>query len=376
MHSQFEDDQDRIEKLFLTINSQQNYFFPIYEFIQNFSCSKFNGRTNILRLYPQLRKIKYLGFSGNAMDSLFLDKKNNAFLYISDHFLYIHPPDGRCVTEFISQQDFYANKMGKIASIPKYVMRSYDGHCIECHQSPGYRMGFNANDLNLFLSFLDNVVDTLKETKFLPHLIHPDRLLAFTEKLSGFESPVALKLVSLNSLNFIFSPPNEKKKILNATFSHPLSFLQSDAIGSNVRDRLNHSMCCNILDFLHSAFVTSLWIYTSCHHQNLIQIKRNALLENTQLKQNSFQRKSIPDDWERCNNPYGFCYRFPNKRKNIHNYGCLHLMKVLPDILSKVLEDASNAISPAEVEIFIQREITILKYFIINLKEPEEVPED
>ena len=51
-------------------------------------------------------------------------------------------------------------------------------------------------------------------------------------------------------------------------------------------------------------------------------------------------------------------------------------MKVLPDILSKVLEDASNAISPAEVEIFIQREITILKYFIINLKEPEEVPED
>ena len=68
-----------------------------------------------------------------------------------------------------------------------------------------------------------------------------------------------------------------------------------------------------------------------------------------------------------CNNPYGFCSCFSECSNDIqlliHNYGCTHIMSILPDILQKSIESETME----DIRKTIEDEITLLKKFSSKL---------
>ena len=384
MNKKFEDEQERLDILSITINCKQNYFYSLYEFLSNFVCSKCNGKANILRLYPNQRTIKVTNLFGNARDSLFYHRNGKSYIYITPHFLYLHPPDGRCATEFICQQESFCIKIAKIATIPRQTIRSHDGHCIEYHDDiddvgEGFRRNLRLCDIDLYLKFIDNLIITFIETKYLPYIIHPNRLVITNSRTDEEGTLSHLKIVSLNLLSYIFSPQNSNFKILNATFSHPLSFIKNDAVESKITKKLNDEACSNILDFLHSAFVTTLWIFTSGEDcQFLTQVKRNMTMKvgNANFKPSRDQLKKIPTDWKRCDNPFGFCHNFPKKKLLVHNYGCLHLMRVLPEMLEDAMNDSFQSGSFVDIEHFMLNCVMTFKIFIREMRKEDDSEEE
>ena len=389
--TKFEDEQDRLDILCLTINDKQNYYYDYYNFILKFECAKFSGKTNILRLYPHLSSIKVMNFIGNNKDSLFLHKNYNSYIYISPHFLYINQSDGRCLTEFISQQEFLTNKVVNVVMIPTQTIRSHDNYCIEYFDNKNISdneyynlLGdyLNNNNINrytfilqLFSNFIDNILFTFKETKYLPYMIHPDRLILLLSKLEE-NSPQSIKLASLNLLSYIFSPQNDKEKILNATFSHPISFLENKE-EIDIEKKLIIDIVYIILDFFHSAFVTSLWILTCGQYQYLTKVKRNSFNDiRAPIKINKEKFTNIEKDWKYCNNDFGFCRNFDKKKKIIHNFGCLHLMQVMPIILQTAMEDSHQSLSFREVENCIQTCTMLFKEFLTNIIREDDDDDD
>ena len=392
--TKFEDEQKRLDTLCLMMNDKKNYYYDFYRFIFDFDCAKFNGKSNVLRLYPHLSSIKIMNFIGSNKDSLFIHKNRTYYLYISPHFLCINPPDGRCLSEFISQQGFLANKVANIIMMPNQTVRSYDGYCIECFKNnncEGNVKYFNLlNDClnnnnnnnggfsnifiwDLFSQFIDNVMSLFIETKYLPYMIHPDRLILTT---SISEKPLdSIKIASMNLLSYIFSPQNDEKKILNATFSHPMSFLDKYN-GDEITKGINANICFVILDFFHSAFVTSLWILTSGQYQYLSRVKRNSANNQAPIKISREKFNKIEKSWKNCNNDYGFCHGFDKKKKLIHNFGCLHLMRIMPQILEKTINDSSQSLSFSEVETCVQTCVRVFKEFLTNVQKDDDDEDD
>ena len=382
--TKFEDEQRRLDILCLMINDKNNYYYTFYKFILDFECAKFNGKANVLRLYPHLSSIKSMNFIGNNRDSLFIHTTRTSYLYISPHFLYINPPDGRCLSEFITQQKNLVDIVAKTVIIPTETVRSTDGCCVEYFTNHGDQTKnvetFNLlhdclnNDkytntfiLELFTEFIDRLISLFKETKYLPYFIHPERLILTTSNPNNDDPLIHIKIASSNLLSYIFSVQNSKKKILNATFSHPMSFLDK-CDSDDIMQTTNSDVCFVILDFFHSAFVTSLWILTSGQYQYLSRVKRNAVNNHGPVKISREKLNKIKKCWKSCNNDYGFCQGFEKKKRLVHNFGCLHLMQIMPPILEKTINESSQSLSFQEVESCVETCAKVFKDFLINMK--------
>ena len=407
--TKFEDEQSRLDILCLMINDKNNYYYPFHKFILDFDCAKFNGKANVLRLYPHLSSIKTMNFIGNNRDSLFIHKNRTSYLYISPHFLYINPPDGRCLSEFIPQQGILVNIVAKTVMIPTETVRSTDGCCVEYFTNRGSQTKKNVvesfnllsdclnNDkytnifiLELFIDFIDRLISLFIETKYLPYFIHPDRLILTTtsnpnnnnnnnnddDDNEHHHPSTHVQIASLNLLSYIFSAQNVKEKILNATFSHPMSFLDRCDSDDEITRTINSDICFIILDFFHSAFVTSLWILTSGQYQYLSRVKRNSVNNHVPIKISREKLSKIEKCWKSCNNDYGFCHGFEKKKKLVHNFGCLHLMQIMPQILEKTINESSQSLSFQEVETCVKTCVNVFKDFLSNMKNEEDENDD
>ena len=379
----FEDEQDRLDVLCLTINGANNYYNAFFKFISSFDCAKFNGKSNVLRLYPHLTSTKAMSFRGNHQDSLFIHKHRKYYMYASPHFVFVNPADGRCLTEFISQQRFLARAIEKVAMVADQTVRSHDGYCIERFDNSKFsfykllgdclnKSNDNVFILNLFFKFIDDIQSTFIDTNYLPYMIHPDRLIL---PITDSEAPPTdIKLASLNLFSFIIAPQNDEKKILNATFSHPMSFLENKE--NDAAKKINSSLCFIVLDFFHSAFVTALWILTSHQFQYLSRIRRNSFnsLVSIEMKREKLDR--IKDCWKYCDNEFGFCHSFEKKRRAIHRFGCLHLMKIFPRALEKAIDDSYKCSSFDELVKCVGGNIKVFKDFLVDITKEDENDDD
>ena len=419
----FNEQQYRLELLSLTCKIPE-----LLNFLDNneFQCIKVNGKCcDVLKIYPFHVTIKSLNLVGNVQDSLFINKKLNSkfsFIYISPHLVYIHQDGGRSISEIFQCIPNTSEQFCNIVCIPNHVLRSFDGYSIEFfsddeNNNTPITLGLFLNNdseqkmeglmerkikyFDMYISLLDNIISTFVNTKYLPYFIHPDRLII---------QPImkCIKILSPNLLTYVLAPQNNKVKILNAVYSHPISFnsiSQSPFINynlplssvttntTNINNNksiiiavLNQNILNNIMDFFHSAFVTALWIFTTGRFQNMCMIKRNIsqygnnIQSIVKLDKKIYKKENTQTGKIICTNKYGFCQKFLKNNNNndenndtdtfeyIHNYGCLHLIDTAPVILAEALKDTELTNNIENIINAIVLQYKIFKDFIDKLK--------
>lgn len=149
------------------------------------------------------------------------------------------------------------------------------------------------------------------------------------------------------------------------------------------------------LDFFHSAFVTALWIYNNNNNISCENLTRNSyssytdmtcVLKTTKtkkknnvtinegnLEKNYFSSLNNHDNDKEnenktCTHKMGFCLSYykdsDDIRNKIHNYGCQHLLEVMPTCLYYAIEEANNA---NQSDSFIDKINVEFKLFLLFL---------
>lgn len=352
-------------------------------------------------------------------------------IYITNHLPCNCLLDDRSILEYITRSTELKREMNEISCFPKQQIWSYDGCSIEfindldIKNSKYPTLGmylYNSSEqmenglierkrqyLSMFRTFLSCIESTFLKTNFLPYFIHPNRILYYKND--------RLKLISSNLICFLFTPHNDGRRLRNALFSHPVTFFTREKKYNNAQKLLNKTMANIILDFFHSSFVTLLWIYLMGNLKNYYTLKRNGVLllnnhnnhdddesnnskkeeERGDGKKKMKRRRLHLDDDDNnkkslCKNDLGFCKNvyFNNnnddeeddddgndeKRKKkkglyteIHNYGCLHLLEIMPQIIIKAIQSAANDNNIIHLKDHIIKLFDIFKSFINQLED-------
>ena len=104
----------------------------------------------------------------------------------------------------------------------------------------------------MFREFIDKIYNFFIESKFIPYLIHPNRLILYKNK--------NLKLISSNIFQYIFYPHISKLRIKD-----PKNIMCEEEEllplnKHNFTEKMMEDTVNLFLDFFHSCFVTLLWI--------------------------------------------------------------------------------------------------------------------
>lgn len=377
---------------------------------KNFQCVKINGRcSDILKLYPYHCTIKSLDFFGNIQDSLFINKIankatncNTSFIYLTPHLAYVHQFGGKSISELIIDSTELIECFKNSTHIPKHILRSFDGHCVEFYEydetttttiqtlgmflNKESEQGLNnlcqrkLKHLDAFQFLLSTLIEGFARNKFIPYILHPDRLIICPQ--SGI-----IKILSLNLYTYAFAPQNSEKKIRSALYSHPVSF-QSKKPSNLLIDILNIDLLSIFLDFFHSSFVTVLWIYSVGRYQNLYRIKRNAntLMQREILLQNKIiknkhkiklndSKNPYQSHQKYCDNKFGFCLEISKHLEDgdeifnvIHNYCCIHLLESMPIILMEAINDSQRSNNIQHIVNAVMLQFKIFTSFLDKLK--------
>ena len=369
--------------------------------------------TNLLNYSPLIkRKIKYINeIESIAFDSIYVNQANNScykIIYITPHLIWFEPLEGMSPLDF-----FYRGtipNITKVAVIPQVKFRSYNNKSVEVisfkEEEENDRLMSNRyctlaafcefNDASFsfkythYLDFIDRIYEFFSNHLFLPYIIHPHRLLLYSDNV--------IKLVSCNLLQYIFSPHASERKIKDVIFSHYNSFSNDN---DDFQEKLKQDAINIILDFFHSSFVTSLWflLVNSGHKKNLNDLYRNVTktttsciknkpkkkkkleteIINSQLFWGNYKNDHASDILIECDNPYGFCRLFSyynydinmhtesNISKLIHKYGCLHLSYTLPDTLEQAIIKSNTNDSYDYLKNSITIEFELFKSFITSI---------
>ena len=354
-----------------------------------------NRSFNALAYQPSSKmNIGPLCLQSSAYDALYVNREKNKpllLIYVTPHIICYHFENGLSTLDSLYRGvlDFDI-----IAASPAYKFRSHDNKSVEfinCRDGNSNledllsdihpTMGLycekeqhpkGRNLLPPYLKFLAEIKTFFEKTLYLPYLIHPYRLLL--NKNGG------IKLISCQLLQQITYPHMSVWKVTDANFSHPSSFNAQPKSGDVSRGLIRDSLHI-ILDFLHSAFITTLWLY------NTAMVNRNftCLPSMTEVKTTVKPKTTIfwapPNNTDRagesfqCNDRYGFCLSFSSGSNSncsissiVHDYGCRHLQVFAPKILTTAIE---NAASNENVDILIEiisKEISVLEEFISSLQ--------
>ena len=430
--------------------------------IQCFNPYKWHGNANLLYVSsPPTNKSRttesFLSshLEGRSYDSLYVnhkiknknkDHKGNEekCIYITPHIIFFHEVEGKTTIDLLlesSIRDLFEN----IVTQPSLHLRSYTNKSIEFFNNDDIKndryptlgtflaqlpeqisesMQERKNHyLQAFGTFIDKIGTVFLNTLYMPYFIHPHRLFLFKNDI--------IKIISYNLMHYIFSPHAIQYKLRDIVYSHPLSlstnssnflhFNNNDVSGTdkplenkNIFNECNQRLKANIinliLDFFHSAFVTTLWIASVGGYNNERAINRNYICllsgngnllptfpahnyykqfnKNKSGNNNTSKRtliKSMEDqssnectrllfDNEQCQNPYGFCQAISlyTNNKNLaniaHRYGCHHLLSVCPIILNEAMDNSILNVGSEYLKNAVMAEFLLLKSFIEELK--------
>ena len=283
----------------------------------------------------------------------------------------------------------------------------------------------NKFDLENIIIFLNNIYEIFWDSNFIPYFIHPNRLILCKDE--------SLKIISAQLLQFIFSPYISFKKIQHNIFSHPTVLINNKNNNNsssnnnikekNILDNLMRNTVDLFLDFFHSLFVTVLWIYNNNNNISPESLTRNMygyyndvtsifmrknlnnknknncimdinenISKKNNINENNFEqsiffnaynnnnnnnetKENTSKNINPCTNIYGFCLSYYNNKQEltniIHNYGCQHLLQIMPIILNDAIVTANENNDP---KIFLSRikiEFELFMTFLNNLKNIE-----
>ena len=330
---------------------------------------------NALAYQPSSKmNIGPLCLHSSAYDAVYVNREKDKpllLIYVTPHIIFYHCENGSSTLDSLYRGvlDFEV-----IAASPAFKFRSHDNKSVEfivrgdllsdIHPTLGLYCEKEQHPkgrdlLPQYLKFLAEIKTFFEKTLYLPYLIHPYRLLL--NKSSG------IKLISCQLLQHITYPHMSAWKVTDAYFSHPSSFnLQPDGDISRVliRDSLHI-----ILDFLYSAFITTLWLYnTAMVNRNFACLPEIKPAEK-KSKPTSFwapTTSNIPHP-PGCHDRYGFCLGFGSVSSIVHDYGCRHLHDFAPNILSKAIKLAEDNENMEDLIETISKEISVLEEFISSL---------
>ena len=397
-------DRRSLEILSLSSDTAKTY-------LEKFVPVRWWGRTyNALAYLPSFKmttKIKRQGIMddikshSNVYDALYVGNDKNTLndtlsvLYINPHLIFSHIHSGQCTLDIM-----FRSPLGfeSVVMSPKYKFRSFDNKSVEffifsdpklksmthptlgmfCEKERPLRKKFL---LDIYSQFMDRIHDFFSRTLYLPYLVHPYRLFLLEEEEAIGEG--RLKLISCNLMQYVYHPYMMSRKIVDVHFSYPYN----QTVYSSSQEMLTQNSVQLVLDFLHSAFVTTLWI----NHPVTDNLSRNYNVfwdddqrintkkENSKSNSNDlFWIIKPPPDHQnsnKCRNPSGYCHAYINNNNNnnnnnsdlIHQYGCTHLLSLAPSILTSSINEASEK---GDTKIFTDRvleEILLLKDFISGI---------
>ena len=363
-----------------------------------------------------------------CFDSLYINKNNInneddnddidiRLIYVTPHIIFYNFIKGYSTTDIINMK--IIQNIENICVIPKFNYRSHDNKSVEFISDDDNRLmshnyvtlksfcDYYCNNNNYkypvekFKKFSKRVFEILLDTNFIPYFIHPNRLILYKDE--------TLRIVSPNILQYIYSPYSPPKKIQHVLFSHPRVLLNVTSKSENFLEKMTRDTVDLFLDFFHSSFVTSLWIYNNNNNNIHMSLTRNinnifndvsSVIKNNKRKRKNVQKSIInnktfeqinflnlyhddDDDGDSdhdennklinpCRNIYGFCLNYYhhdiNLRKLIHNYGCEHLQKIMPIVLDNAVKEATNKNQPKIFMSTIQLQFEIFIRFLEELK--------
>ena len=315
--------------------------------------------TNILKLDVTLQNKK----NEKCLDSLYVNnnrdnKSNVKLIYSSPYVIFLNFQYGYCTTDILKMK--IIEDFEKICIIPELNFRSYENKSIEfisdkknnfmdsryvtlkafcdyyCVKKNEQRPLYTV--LDHFCKFINQCLEVFKQTHFIPYFIHPQRLILFKD--------YSIKIVSPMLLQYIFCPFNTNKKLQHSLFSHPNNkYNNKEYNNNNFQEKQIDDICNLVLDFFHSSFITSIstLLYTNKNYNNIEYILRNEnIFEYRRTNKNNDDDDDDDDDDDIiCTCKKGICLYFHKHEKLqrlIHNYGCQHVLKLLPIILKKDLK--------------------------------------
>ena len=350
-------------------------------------------------------------------------------IYITNHLPCKCLINKKSVLDYLLNSPDLKKEFNQILYFPKRQFWSYDGYSIEFINDLDIKnfkyptLGMYLNQmleqreeglierkkkyLSIFYTFITFIESIFLKTNFLPYFIHPNRIL--------FYKTDCLKFISGNLFCFLFTPHDDNVRLRSALFSHPITFNLSEKKHDTARALLDTTTMNIIADFFHSSYVTALWICTIGEYKNNYILKRNGMNNNnnvddvTIIKKNKKYTPSTttttttnnnnninnhpPSSSSNilikkcflpiCKNKFGFCKIFNDKCSNndeeeeekikklvkeIHNYGCVHLLEVLPEVIIKAIEISSKSGNVEHVKKTIKNLFFIFKMFITELK--------
>ena len=388
---------DYKDNLRLQINSY------VTENNSNFDCFRFCSNYNILKLYSHHTHIDTLNLSGNEKDSLYINVRYyksphtphlDNCIYITKHIHCHCLTNKKSVLDYLNSSIELKEEFSKVLYFPQKHFWSHDGGSIEFindleiknYKYPTFGMYLNRyteqrddvglidrkrNYFSIFYKFITLIETSFLKTNFLPYFIHPNRMLFYNND--------TLKIISGNLFCFLFTPHEDSARIRNATFSHPISLVFEENEKITAQEYLDRTTINIIADFFHSSFVTTLWICLLGQYKNTYTLKRNRGREIKNRKTNS-SSSSSSELFSPCNNKFGFCTIFKNYNNNnneemiiklnkdIHNYGCIHLLDVFPKAIKESIDLSfkSGTVEPLKTE--IKNLFSIFKAFICELR--------
>ena len=311
-------------------------------------------------------------------------------MYVTPHLIFNHIDSGQCTLDILYRSPL---NFETIAMSPKYKFRSYDNKSVEfvvchddemkvkskAHPSLGLfrekeRQNYPTGRLlNRYLEFVDKIHEFFSCTKYLPYMIHPYRLILFEDE--------DLKLISCNLIHYIYHPYMASRKLIDVHYSYPEGIFIPAY--TSPAEMLTRNSVLLVLDFLHSVFVTALWINRPIE---MGEISRN----NTLLPQGSDDEDENDDEkrkknhdpfwiepgissssssskkyFRKCRNPYGYCNAV--KSDLVHDYGCSHLLSLAPAILISAVNTASDKEDTRIFTECVSKEIALIKSFISEI---------
>ena len=329
-----------------------------------------------------------------CFDSLYINNNNNdnndnnddentifkpsdiKLMYISPHIIFYNQSNGYCTLDIMTTG--IIPNIENVAILPLFKFRSYDNKSIEFIKNDNNFMSFRHLTLKTFCEynshnykasivkyrdFIDNVYNFFIESKFIPYLVHPNRLILYKNE--------NLKLISSNLLQYIFYPHISKLKIKDNLYSHPKNLIireQKEVLSLNFTEKMMKDVIDLFLDFFHSSFVTLLWIIhtnNNLYPENQICRNMDNFIYNINATKKTKKQKNVItyDDYYNkymysesdryiCNNVFGFCLNYHNNEKLyniIHNYGCKHLQFIMPSVLENSIKHAVDKNDDADI---------------------------
>ena len=323
-------------------------------------------------------------------------------LYITPHLIFNHIDSGQSTLDIL-----YRSALGfeSIAISPKYKFRSIDNKSVEfvvcrddelkvkslVHPSLGLfcekeRQNYPTGRLlNKYLEFVDKIYLFFSATQYLPYMVHPYRLILFEDD--------ELKLISCNLMHYLYYPYMTSRKLSDIHFSYPDGMLISTY--NSPAEMLMHNSVQLVLDFLHSVFVTALWISRPIGLEEIFMnhhIITSYNKDNDRVNKRSKKDHKIIDPFwiepriscascdsissgscsssnkrysRRCQNPYGYCLAM--KSDLVHEYGCSHLLSMAPNMLISAVNNASEKEDKNIFTNCVLTEISVIKTFISEI---------